>query len=215
MLFNCKWRKQQFLSHRVWEFNGIFYINHGGQSLTHNKHSKVLTNIMLDKLLWVHVLFKIQLKRQLLQVKSISGFSHFTGSSSQKFIKDMNAPSMEFSRQEYWSKQPFPHLGDLPNSGIEPGFPALQADSLPSESPGKPHIITTNNFNCTQHVPTLQFNLHYAKITYAFVSFLHRRMGEQKAQLTLSYPRTKTVPASIYLESSKSPLHYTEHTTIE
>ena len=33
---------------------------------------------------------------------------------------------------------PFPSPGDLPDSGIEPGFPALQADSLPSEPPGKP-----------------------------------------------------------------------------
>ena len=122
MLFNCKWRKQQFLSHRVWEFNGIFYINHGGQSLTHNKHSKVLTNIMLDKLLWVHILFKIQLKCQLLQVKSISGFSHFTGSSSQKFIKDMNAPSMEFSRQEYWSGLPSLIQRIFPTQGLNLGF---------------------------------------------------------------------------------------------
>ena len=41
--------------------------------------------------------------------------------------------SMEFSRQEYWSGLPFPSLGDLPNPGIEPGSPALQADSLPSD----------------------------------------------------------------------------------
>ena len=45
--------------------------------------------------------------------------------------------SMEFSRQEYWSGLPFPSPGDLPNPGIEPGYPALQADSLPSEPPGK------------------------------------------------------------------------------
>ena len=45
--------------------------------------------------------------------------------------------SMEFSRQEYWSRQPFPCPADLPNPGIEPGSPALQADSLPSEPPGK------------------------------------------------------------------------------
>ena len=38
--------------------------------------------------------------------------------------------SMEFSRQEYWSGLPFPSSGDLPNSGIEPRNPALQADSL-------------------------------------------------------------------------------------
>ena len=44
---------------------------------------------------------------------------------------------MEFSRQEYWCGQPFPSLGDLPEPGIEPGSPALQVDSLPSEPPGK------------------------------------------------------------------------------
>ena len=41
----------------------------------------------------------------------------------------------EFSRQEYWTDAPCPPLGNLPNSGIEPRSPALQADSLPSEPP--------------------------------------------------------------------------------
>ena len=48
-------------------------------------------------------------------------------------------PSMEFSRQEYWRGLPFPFPGDLPNSGIEPGSPTLQADALPSEPPGNNH----------------------------------------------------------------------------
>ena len=38
--------------------------------------------------------------------------------------------SMEFSRQEYWSGLPFPSPGDLPDTGTEPGSPALWADSL-------------------------------------------------------------------------------------
>ena len=46
--------------------------------------------------------------------------------------------SMGFSRQEYWSGLPFPSPGDLPKTGIEPRSPALRADSLPSEPPGKP-----------------------------------------------------------------------------
>ena len=46
-------------------------------------------------------------------------------------------PSMGFSRQECWSGLPFPSPGDLPNPGIEPGSPALQADTLRSEPPGK------------------------------------------------------------------------------
>ena len=45
--------------------------------------------------------------------------------------------SMGFSRQGYWSGLPFASPGDLPNTGIEPGPPALQADALPSEPPGK------------------------------------------------------------------------------
>ena len=45
-------------------------------------------------------------------------------------------PSMEFSRQGYWSGLLFPSPGDVPNPGIEPGSPALQVDSLPSEPQG-------------------------------------------------------------------------------
>ena len=44
--------------------------------------------------------------------------------------------SMRFSRQEYWTGLPFPPPGDLPNLGIKPGSPALQADSLQSETRG-------------------------------------------------------------------------------
>ena len=49
--------------------------------------------------------------------------------------------SMGFSRQEHWSGLPFPSPGDLPEPGIEPGSPALQADALLSETPGKPQLI--------------------------------------------------------------------------
>ena len=45
--------------------------------------------------------------------------------------------SMGFSRQEYWSGLPFPSPGELPDPGIEPRSPALQADALTSEPPGK------------------------------------------------------------------------------
>ena len=44
---------------------------------------------------------------------------------------------MGFSRQEYWSGLPFPSPGDLPNPGIKPRSPALEADALTSEPPGK------------------------------------------------------------------------------
>ena len=47
-------------------------------------------------------------------------------------------PPLGFSRQEYWSRLPFPSSRDIPDPGIEPRSPALQADALPSEPPGKP-----------------------------------------------------------------------------
>ena len=46
-----------------------------------------------------------------------------------------------FSRQGYWSRLPCPPLGDLPDPGIEPRSPILQADSLPSDPPGKPILL--------------------------------------------------------------------------
>ena len=48
------------------------------------------------------------------------------------------SPSMGFSRQEYWSGLPFPSPGDLPDPGIKPGSPALEADALTSEPQGNP-----------------------------------------------------------------------------
>ena len=48
------------------------------------------------------------------------------------------ALSMGFSRQEYWSGLPCPPPGDIPDSGIEPGSPTLQADSLPLSHQGSP-----------------------------------------------------------------------------
>ena len=48
--------------------------------------------------------------------------------------------SMGFSRQKYWSGLPFPSPGDLPDPGIKPRSPALEADALTSEPPGKPAL---------------------------------------------------------------------------
>ena len=52
--------------------------------------------------------------------------------------------SMEFFRQEYWRGLPFASLGLLPNPGIEPGSPTLQADALLPEPPGKPPILASD-----------------------------------------------------------------------
>ena len=69
------------------------------------------------------------------KVKSLSRVRFFA---TPWTLAHQTPPSMGFYRQEYWSGLPFPSPGDLPNPGIEPRSPTLQADSLPAEPPGKP-----------------------------------------------------------------------------
>ena len=59
---------------------------------------------------------------------------------------------MEFSRPECWSGQPFPSLGDLPNPGIEPRSPTLQADSSPAEPEGKPKNTRVGSLSLLQGI---------------------------------------------------------------
>ena len=68
------------------------------------------------------------------KVKSLSRVRFFATAWTVAYQASL---SMGFSRQEYWSGLPFPSPGDLPNAGIKPGSPTLQADALPSEPPGK------------------------------------------------------------------------------
>ena len=78
--------------------------------------------------------------------------------------------SMGVSRQEFWSGLSCPSLGDLPNPGIEPRSPALQVDSLPSKSPGKPMNTTVGSLSLLQEIfPTQEWNqglLHSRRILY-------------------------------------------------
>ena len=77
------------------------------------------------------------------KVKSLSRVRLF----STPWTVAYQAPlSMEFSRQEYWSGWPFPSPGDLPDPGIEPGSPALQADALPSNFAVNNTVQLAGNF---------------------------------------------------------------------
>ena len=76
---------------------------------------------------WSMFGFKVKVK-----VKSLS---HVLLFATPWTIAYQAPPSMGFSRQECWSGLPFPSPGDLPDPGIEPGSPTLQADALPSEPP--------------------------------------------------------------------------------
>ena len=56
------------------------------------------------------------------------------------------------SKPEYWSRYPFPSPGDLPNPGIKPRSPALQADSLPAEPQGKPKNTGVGRLSLLQQI---------------------------------------------------------------
>ena len=68
----------------------------------------------------------------------VSSLSHVQLFATPWTIACQTPLSMEFSRQEYWSGFAISFSRDLPDPGIETGSPALQADSLPCELPGKP-----------------------------------------------------------------------------
>ena len=81
-----------------------------------------LKNNFMVKDIWVHA----------------CSLSHVQLFVTPRTIACQAAQSMGCSRKEYWSGLPFPSPGVLSEPGIEPRSPALQADSLSSESPGKP-----------------------------------------------------------------------------
>ena len=78
--------------------------------------------------------------------------------------------SMGFSRQECWNGLPFPPPGNLPNPGIEPESPSLQADSLLLSRQGSPplHIFTINSLpRCCNYFASI-FLFHFLKDTFHY-----------------------------------------------
>ena len=96
--------------------------------------------------------------------------------------------SMGFSRLDYWSGLPFPSLVDLPDPGIEPGSPTLQADSLLTEPPGKSLGCIVINYNKMWQYKSFLFpNANIA-------TFCHRK-NDVDSRTTLSSPVMLTIPS--------------------
>ena len=92
---------------------------------------------------------------------------------------------MGFSRQEYWSGLPFPSPGDLPNPGIEPGSPPLQADALSSEPLGK------HRSEVTQSCPTPCNPIDYSLQGFSVYGIVQARVLEWVA---ISFSRGSSLP---------------------
>ena len=82
---------------------------------------------------WHSISYYILLLK-LLKVK-VKSISHVRLFATLWTVAHQASPSMGFSRQEYWSGLPFPFPGDLPDPGIKPSSPAVEADALTSEPP--------------------------------------------------------------------------------
>ena len=110
-------------------------------------------------------------------------------------------PSTEFSRQEYWRGLPFPAPGDLPDLWIKPRSPALQADALLSELPGKP-LFYIYTYICQKkihlHLQLEQSNRHAESKQYTF----RERM---KAGAEVSTGNTRWAVESTTEKSFQSP----------
>ena len=76
---------------------------------------------------------------------------------------------MEFYRKEYWSGLSFPSPGDLPHSGINPGSPALQANSLPSEPPGKSLVNDEQAQNVQNPYCPVKGIIRFAEVSLCFL----------------------------------------------
>ena len=107
---------------------------------------------------------------------------------------------MRFSRQEYWSGLPCPPPGDLPGPGIEPGSPAVQADAVPSEPPGKPRDVPRGRLyprpvadSCASPAPLSQDSTEAAAIAEHVVKHTLPLVGHRKAADAKRYTRRPLV----------------------
>ena len=86
------------------------------------------------------------------------------------FVIPWTVQSMEFSRPEYWSGEPFSSSADLPNAGIKPTSPTLQADSLPAEPQEKLKNTGVGSLSLLQWIFSTQKSnwslLHCGEILY-------------------------------------------------
>ena len=99
-------------------------------------HSSILAwRISMDRGAWWTTVYRV--------AKSQTRLSNWT---------ELNWQSIDFSRPEYWSGLPCSPPGDLPNPGIGPRSPALQADSLPAEPQGKPKNTGVSSLSLHQWI---------------------------------------------------------------
>ena len=123
---------------------------------------------------------------------------------SDSFKTPWTIQSMDFSRPEYWSGQPFPSPGRLPDPGIKPRLSTLQEESLPAEPQGKPKNTGVCSLSLLQQIfltqETNQGLRHCRQILYLPIS-----QGSPKAQsISVFYEKAKRVTSSMFPEPKQA-----------
>ena len=110
----------------------------------------------------------------LILLAAVKSLSHVRLFAAPWTIAYQASPPVGFSRQEYWRGLPFPSPGDLPDPGIEPGSPTLQADTLPSEPPGKSSLspVIHKKFQNKLYQCHSNSNINFVKPTIPLPCFL-------------------------------------------
>ena len=118
--------------------------------------------------------------------------------------------SMKFSRPEYWSGQPFPSPGDLPNPGIELRSPTLQVFSLPAEPQGKPKNTGVGSLSLLQGIFLTQESnrgfLHCRWILYQWSYQESSRLCEGTKITTRVWQTSQDTP--FLIECQNVPISY-------
>ena len=110
------------------------------------------------------------------------------------------SPSMGFSRQEHWSGLPFPSPKDLPDPGIEPRSPALQADALPPEPPGKSSDVAKQPVSWTSAKGIRTVVTVALLLLLLFSNLSKKRIGFRNLQRGHIHRKIKEVKQSTVIE---------------
>ena len=114
---------------------------------------------------------------------------------------------MEFSRPEYWSGWPLPSPGNLPNAGIEPRSPTLQADSLPAEPPGKPKNTGVGSLSFSSGSPQPRYRTGVSCIAGGFfTSRATREAPTLPLLISISFQFAKSFTVYTHYDSQSQEL---------
>ena len=157
--------------------------------------------LSIVRLNWASFSLKVKLK----------SLSHIQLFATLWTVAHQAPPPVVFSRQEYWSGLPFTSPGDLPDPGIIPRSPALQAEALTSEPPGKPlslnYVIINNKTRCcrsyqlssvAQSCPTLCDPLNHSTpglpVHHQLPQFTQNRVHRVSDAIQPSHPWSSPSP---------------------